>query len=129
MMRHAPLVLAAAAVLTLSAAGPARAESSEVAFGRRIAARNCGACHAIGAGGSPNAKAPPFRRLHRRYAPGELDALLSEGMLAPEERPDEGGERLHPKMPQAVLGDDEIAALKAYLHSLEPASRRGRPAR
>ena len=41
-------------------------------------------------------------------------------MLAPTDRPEEGEAPRHPRMPQAALGEDEVAALKAYLHSLEP---------
>lgn len=112
------LIAASAGLLAASAA---RAEPPDVAFGRRLAERNCGACHAIGDGASPNPRSPPFRDLYRRYPPAGLDALLSEGMLAPEVRPEEGGGRRHPWMPQVRLGPDEVAALKAYLHSLEPA--------
>ncbi|MDR3510328.1 MAG: cytochrome c [Caulobacteraceae bacterium] len=126
MTRHARLTLAAAAVLSLCASSLALAESSQVAFGRRIAERNCGACHAVGAGVSPNPRSPPFRRLYRRYRASGLDGVLAEGMLAPEERPEEGDVRVHPRMPQAQLGDDEVAALKAYLHSLEPPRRHRR---
>lgn len=117
----------AAAVALLSAADPVRAAdgpSAEAAYGRRIAERACAACHAIANGSSPNPRAPPFRELHRRYRAGGLDALLTEGQIAPVSPPEEGAARLHPHMPQATLGDDEIAALKAYIHSLEP----GRPA-
>lgn len=109
-----------AASAGLLAASVARAETPDVAFGRRIAERNCGGCHAVPDGASPNPRAPPFRDLYRRYPPAGLDALLSEGMLAPEVRPEEGGPRRHPWMPQVNLGPDEVAALKAYLHSLEP---------
>jgi hypothetical protein len=34
-------------------------------------------------------------------------------MLAPVSPPEEGSPPLHPRMPQEVLGEDEIAALKA----------------
>lgn len=112
------LIAASAGLLCASAAW---AESPDVVFGRRLAERNCGACHAVAEGRSPNPRAPPFRELYRRYPPGGLDALLSEGMLAPQVPPEEGGGRRHPWMPQVRLGPDEAAALKAYLHSLEPA--------
>ena len=129
MVRHAYLILIAAAIMSLSACGLTRAESPEIAFGRRIAERNCGGCHAIGAGQSPNPKSPPFRLLYRRYRHGDLDSLLVEGMLAPSNPPEEGSAPSHPWMPQAALGEDEIAALKAYLYSVEPPSWRRGPAR
>jgi mono/diheme cytochrome c family protein len=114
---HPKTILIGTAIL---AASLSHAESTQIAFGQRIAERNCGACHAIGAGPSPNPKSPPFRLLYRRYRRGKLDSLLAEGMLAPTFPPEEGGAPRHPWMPQTVLGEDEIAALKAYLHSLEP---------
>jgi mono/diheme cytochrome c family protein len=123
MLRHALIVLLAASSLSLFGPQFVRAQSSDVEFGRRIAERNCGECHAIGAGRSPNPDSPPFRLLYRRYRAGGLDALLAEGMLAPTAPPEEGSVPVHPRMPQVVLGDDEIAALKAYLHSLEPPFR------
>ncbi|QUD86442.1 c-type cytochrome [Phenylobacterium montanum] len=121
MKRFAGLMIAVAA---FACAGLVRSEPADVAFGRRIAQRNCGACHAIGAGRSPNAAAPPFRDLHRRYGPGGLDALLSEGMLAPADRSEEGSSRYHPRMPHLALDEDEVAALKAFLHSLEPVRKK-----
>jgi len=127
MGRHAEIILIAATLLSLSAGGLVRAASPEAALGRRIAQRNCGGCHAIGAGRSPNPDSPPFRRLYRRYGRGGLDRLLTEGMLASPDRPDEVGPGVHPRMPQVTLSEDEVAALKAYLHSLEP-TKSGDPA-
>ena len=117
-LRLAPAV--AAVLLGLAVAGEGRAQSADAAYGRRLAQRYCSNCHAIDGGRRPNPDAPPFRTLNKRYRAGGLDALLTEGMLAPTNPPEEGAARIHPRMPQAVLGDDEIDALKAYLHSLEP---------
>lgn len=113
-------------MLCLSFASAGRAQSADVAYGQRLAQRYCGGCHAVGAGPSPNPDSPPFRKLYKRYRAGGLDALLSEGMLAPTNPSEEGSPRLHPRMPQAVLGEDQIAALKAYLHSLEPPNQQRR---
>ncbi len=123
MVHPAHAMLIAAASLSLVATDVARARSPDVVFGQRIAERNCGECHAIGDGPSPNRDSPPFRLLYLRYGAGGLDALLAEGMLAPTAPAAEGSPRTHPRMPQVILGEDELAALKAYLHSLEPPSR------
>ena len=118
-----PLRLALlAAIVGLPSVSWSQTQSADVDYGHRLAQRYCGACHAVDVGQSPNPAAPPFRMLYQRYRAGGLDALLTEGMLAPVDPPEEGAPRLHPRMPQAVLGDDEIDALKAYLHSLEPST-------
>lgn len=129
MVWNSHLLLGVAVIAGLSLAGPPAARSADVAFGRRVAERYCGGCHAIGAGRSPNPRSPPFRRLYRRYRTGGLDALLAEGMVAPTTPAEEGAAPLHPSMPQVSLGEDEVAALKAYLRSLEPRrrARAGRP--
>lgn len=71
-------------------------------------------------GASPLFDAPPFRSIYKRYRKGGLHGLLREGMLQPSSPPEEGTSHLHPRMPMAVLGDDEVTALTAYLRSLEP---------
>jgi mono/diheme cytochrome c family protein len=111
--------------LALLGAAPALAETPnpDVAAGRRIAERNCGGCHAVAQGFSPLADAPPFRDIHRRYPAGGLPQILQEGMVAPLRPPEEGSVPHHPRMPMAELGDDEVAALTAYLKSLEPARK------
>ena len=99
---------------------PVDATGGDVSLGQRIAQRHCGSCHAVAAGDSPLADAPPFRNLHRRYPAGGLAQLLDEGML-PEQYPrEEGARQGHPRMPTAKLDLDEVAALTAYLRSLEP---------
>lgn len=107
-----------------SAAGPATVAdaTSEVVYGKGIAERSCGGCHAVAHGPSPMPAAPAFADLHRRYPAGGLRRLLEEGMILPSDRMQEEGSRYtHPRMPATPLGDDEIQALTAYLHSLEPA--------
>jgi mono/diheme cytochrome c family protein len=97
-----------------------RPADGAVAAGLNLAKRHCSGCHAIADGPSPLPDAPPFARLHHRYGAGCLDALLHEGMLSPLRPPEEGGSPRHPRMPMAVLDDDEQASLRAYLHSLDP---------
>ena len=106
-----------------AAAAPAVAPAGEpaaVSSGQRVAQRNCGGCHAVAAGSSPLADAPPFRDLHRRYPAGGLAQLLEEGMLPPARPLEEGEPSHHPRMPMVALGPDEVAELTAYLRSLEP---------
>ncbi|CAN5350534.1 cytochrome c [soil metagenome] len=103
----------------LAGAQPQR-EPPSMSGGQRIAERNCGGCHAVGAGVSKLADAPPFRTLHERYSPGGLDQILREGMLRPSRMPEEGSPPSHPRMPMADLDDDEVAQLKTYLRSLDP---------
>lgn len=120
------------AVLALGLAGgkapdePRPRPSSPTFGGQVIAQRNCGTCHAVDARPSPLVDAPPFATLYRRYPPGGLDQILTEGMLAPSRPPEEGSLDGHPRMPMVALDDDEITQLKAYLRSLDPRPRSGR---
>lgn len=102
------------------APAPTATAAATIAYGQRIAERSCGGCHAVAEGASPLGDAPPFHVLHRRYPAGGLSQLLSEGMLPPDSAPEEGSQATHPRMPTAVLDPDEVAALTAYLRSLEP---------
>lgn len=97
--------------------------ASQALGGQRIVQRNCGICHAVDARPSPLADAPPFATLYRRYPPGGLDQILTEGMLAPSRKPEEGAPDHHPRMPMVELDEDEVAQLKAYLRSLDPRPR------
>lgn len=128
-MRRDALAIGLAATVVAAFAGaasagvaprPVEATGGDISLGQRIAQRHCGGCHAVAAGNSPLADAPPFRNLHRRYPAGGLAQLLDEGML-PEQHPaEEGARQGHPRMPTAKLDLDEVAALTAYLRSLEP---------
>jgi hypothetical protein len=75
-------------------------------------------CHAIGVDGdSPNAMAPPFRELGRRYDWDALAAAIAQGMLLS-----------HPAMPDMHFTRGETDDLVAYLRSVQSGSRdRGRP--
>ena len=114
------LVLLALLGAALAAGHAGARETSAQAQGRRIAEARCGQCHALGDGPSPLADAPPFATLHRRYPEGGgLRDLLSEGMIAPATPPEEGQPRMHPRMPQANLDDDEVAELIAFLRAVQ----------
>lgn len=99
---------AAIALLLALAAGAACADAA-AGQGRRLAQERCAGCHAIGpAGASPHAAAPPFRDLHRRYPVEQLAESLAEGIVTG-----------HPDMPEQAFSAEEVAALIAYLRTLE----------
>jgi cytochrome c len=54
------------------------------------------------------AAAPPFRTLGERYPIADLEEALAEGILTG-----------HPAMPQLSFGPADIAAITAYLQSLQ----------
>ena len=116
------MLLLMCALLALSTP-VAAADPSSLIAGKRIAERNCGSCHAVADGVSPNPDAPPFRTVHRRYRDGGLATLLAEGMIAPVDPEEEVDRIIHPRMPGAKLDEDEIRLLAEYMRSLEP--RRG----
>jgi mono/diheme cytochrome c family protein len=77
--------------------------------GRAILDENCSRCHAVGAeGGSPLAAAPPFRTLGKRYPVEDLEEALAEGIVTG-----------HPEMPELSFEPEEIAAIVAYIKSLQ----------
>lgn len=118
-MIRVALIVSGLALAACANAAP-NPPAAPLAYGQGIAQRSCGGCHAVAEGPSPVADAPPFRTLHRRYPAGGLAQLLEEGMLPPDQPLEEGSQQSHPRMPTAALGSDEVAALTAYLRSLEP---------
>jgi mono/diheme cytochrome c family protein len=81
----------------------------ELERGRAILDANCSRCHAISAEGeSPLPAAPPFRTLGKRYPVGDLEEALAEGIMTG-----------HPEMPQLSFQPEEIAAVIAYMKSLQ----------
>lgn len=96
-------------VLAVIPAGSARAQSVQEALGASIAQRNCSQCHAVGLKGqSPNASAPPFRGLDRRFVVRELDQASLARLMAH-----------HASMPRFRTTRREREALIAYLKSLQ----------
>jgi mono/diheme cytochrome c family protein len=85
------------------------ADSSKLAArGKIILQEKCGRCHAIEAvGESPLKIAPPMREIYARFAPRELQAELSEGMVS-----------RHKEMPQIDFSDEDVDAILAYLYAL-----------
>lgn len=85
------------------------ADSSALATrGKLILQDKCGRCHAVEAvGESPLKIAPPMRDIYARFAPRELQAELSEGMVSK-----------HKEMPQIDFADEDVDAILAYLYAL-----------
>ena len=108
------LILAA---LVLGAPWPAAARETinaeprgSASRGRTFAASNCAGCHAIsGRGASPNADAPPFRRVAQRYKAVRLDWEL--------ESITEVG---HYRMPPRAMSAADLIDVVAYIRSLDP---------
>jgi mono/diheme cytochrome c family protein len=114
------LVLIAVAGVAVTAAPAWAQQTSAQQQGRRIAQTYCAQCHSLGAGPSPLKDAPPFATLHRRYPEGGgLEDLLGEGMIAPATPPEEGQPRMHPRMPQAHLDEDQVSNLVAFLKAVQ----------
>jgi mono/diheme cytochrome c family protein len=81
-----------------------------VAEGRQLLQDNCSRCHAIGTeGDSPHDKAPPFRQVMKVYGADSLQEALAEGLVTG-----------HPDMPEFVFPPEQVGAIIAYLHTLEP---------
>jgi mono/diheme cytochrome c family protein len=97
----------AAMIAALAASSLSSAQSID--RGRELARVSCAMCHAIGdAGDSPNAMAPPFRELGRRYAWDALAAAIAQGMLLS-----------HPAMPDMHFTRGETDDLIAYMKSIQ----------
>jgi mono/diheme cytochrome c family protein len=103
---------AALAALALATFADARPSAER---GRAMVERSCAMCHAVGpTGDSPNAAAPPFRELHKRYPVENLAEALAEGIVTG-----------HPMMPEFKLSPRQIDDLIAYLKSLQTRQHAG----
>jgi cytochrome c len=99
---------AIALMAALSLSSPI-ARAGERERGEALVRTNCSPCHAIGLTGiSPHPDAPPFRTLSKRYPIEDLAEALAEGISTG-----------HPDMPEFVAAPDQIAAIIAYIGSLE----------
>jgi cytochrome c len=77
--------------------------------GEELLKAKCVRCHAIGrTGTSPHPEAPPFRLLSRKYPVEGLAEALAEGLSVG-----------HTDMPEFVFEADEVAAIIAYLKSIQ----------
>ena len=107
---------AACALATSLSAGLAACAGQEeaagkaalISDGRDIADAHCAACHAVGSfGDSPNAAAPPFRRVLSDYN----EATLQDDLIA-------GIQVAHP-MPVFQINPKGADALIAYLRTIQ----------
>jgi cytochrome c len=100
--------LAAMAVMT-AASVFAQEDATLEKRGGALLTTSCSRCHAIGrAGASPHFAAPPFRTLSGKYPIEGLAEALAEGLSVG-----------HPDMPEFVFEPNEIAAILAYLKSIQ----------
>ena len=77
--------------------------------GENLLATNCSRCHAIGrTGASSKHQAPPFRTLGQAYPIENLAEALAEGFSTG-----------HPDMPEFVFEIRDVAAIIAYLQSIQ----------
>ena len=107
--RNVRSLLSLAVVVGWALTGPALAQTAPEALGAAIAQRDCSQCHAIGLKGqSPNAVAPQFRKLDRRFVVQELDQAVLARLMA-----------RHAGMPRFRLTRHEREGLIAYLRSLQ----------
>ena len=108
--RFAPqaLLLIVGLLVCLSAASNAATSSQLRSKGKALLQENCGRCHAVGAvGRSPLKGATPMRNIYAKFAPRELQAELTEGMVS-----------RHRTMPQIEFSDEDVDAILAYLYAL-----------
>jgi mono/diheme cytochrome c family protein len=85
--------------------------SSPAEHGRILLQANCSRCHAIGpTDESPHEEAPPFREVMKIYGAKSLEEALGEGLVTG-----------HPDMPEFVFAPEDVAAIEAYLMTLESA--------
>ena len=105
-MKAVPVALVMA--LGMTAMMQAAAAAEDIKRGETLLARDCGSCHAVGRGDSPDKHAPAFHTLGQRYP---VEAL--------EEAPGEGFMSGHPDMPEFKFDADDVGAIIAYLKSIQ----------
>lgn len=99
-----PLALAACAT-----SHDANTLSESEAQGRAFAQANCGTCHALDDGASPNPHAPSMRQAVRRLPEWMVEGSFERGVQI--------GHTM--EMPVFVFEDKDIANLLAYLETLK----------
>lgn len=88
--------------------GPKGGDSA-ILLGFDLLRANCARCHAIDKdSASPNAKAPPFRDVVKKYDPDALEEALAEGIVTG-----------HNEMPEFQFEPNQLTAIIAYLNSLK----------
>jgi mono/diheme cytochrome c family protein len=98
----------ALAAMLLASVPPAMADGV-TDRGKALVEVNCARCHAIGeTDKSSHPDAPAFRTLSKRYPITDLEEALAEGISTG-----------HPDMPEWVASPDQIAAIIAYISSVQ----------
>jgi cytochrome c len=86
-----------------------KAASDPATQGYDLLRINCARCHAIDeASLSPDATAPPFRDVVKKYNPDDLEEALTEGIVTG-----------HNNMPVFAFTPEEATAIVAYLSTLK----------
>ena len=98
-------------VALVAAAQPAWGQGDpEIAYGKALVEANCAACHAVGATDeSRHETAPPLRSLTALYPLDALEEAFVEGISTG-----------HPDMPEFIASPEQIAAILAYIDSIQP---------
>ncbi len=97
------------AAFVMSLGSGAKAASDPATQGYNLLRANCARCHAIDqASLSPEAKAPPFRDVVKRYEPEALEEALAEGIVTG-----------HEQMPEFAFEPEQVSAIVAYLGTLK----------
>jgi mono/diheme cytochrome c family protein len=99
-----------AIAVVFAAAAPVPAQgNSEVVYGKALVETNCSRCHGVGpTDKSSHPDAPPFRTLSTRYPLDALEEAFAEGISTG-----------HPDMPEFIASPEQIAAIIAYIGSLD----------
>lgn len=114
MRATAMVILAALAMLGLSAMDASAVEKGMGDKGEALLRENCSRCHAIGKeGASPHKEAPPFRTLSSHYSIEDLAESLAEGIVSG-----------HPDMPIFVFSPTDVEAIIEYLQSVQVEQRK-----
>lgn len=96
-------------IMSLKGENQAKEDDSSIILGAELLRQNCAACHAIDmASLSPRQDAPPFREVVKRYQPRALEEALAEGIVTG-----------HNDMPEFEFAPEQVAAIIAYLESLQ----------
>jgi cytochrome c len=107
--RFVPPLIAAAWLLMTGSLALAQDNAVVERRGEALLASNCSRCHAIGrTGASSHRQAPLFRTLGHRYPIDTLAEALAEGFSTG-----------HPDMPEFVFEISDVAAILAYLQSIQ----------
>ena len=107
--KFVPSLVAAAWLVLSGCVAMAQDNAAIKRRGETLLASNCSRCHAIGrTGASSHRQAPPFRTLGHRYPIETLAEALAEGLYTG-----------HPDMPEFVFEIRDVAAILAYLQSIQ----------